>query len=162
MTETSDRLKGRTALVTGAGNGIGQACAIALAAHGARVVVNDLGTSEFGAGQSQHAADGTVATIRAAGGEAVADYNSVASSAGCNAAVQTAIDAFGQVDIVVGVAGALLEAGLNATDEEYQRFINLFLSQKFWLARATVPAMAERGWGRLITTTSYGATGLLG
>ena len=156
------RLEGRTALVTGAGNGIGKACALALAAHGASVVVNDLGTSEFGAGQSATAADTTVAEIRAAGGQAVAEYSSVATSAGCSAAVAAAVAEFGQLDIVVGVAGALLEGSINATDEEYQRFIDLFFSQKFWLARAAVPAMAERGWGRLITTTSYGATGLLG
>jgi NAD(P)-dependent dehydrogenase (short-subunit alcohol dehydrogenase family) len=156
------RLAGRTALVTGAGNGIGKACALALAAHGASVVVNDLGTSEYGVGQSASAADTTVAEIRAAGGRAVPEYSSVATSAGCNAAVAAAIAEFGQLDIVVGVAGALLEGSINATDDEYQRFLDLFLSQKFWLARAAVPAMAERGWGRLITTTSYGATGLLG
>ncbi|HEV8298313.1 MAG TPA: SDR family oxidoreductase [Acidimicrobiales bacterium] len=154
-------LDGRAALVTGAGNGIGRACAMALAAHGASVVVNDLGTDEFGKGTSA-AADATVADIRAAGGVAVANHDSVADSGGCAAAVATAVDAFGQLDIVVGCAGALLEGSLQATDEEYQRFLNLFLSQKFWLARAAVPAMAERGWGRLITTTSFGATGLLG
>ena len=156
------RLDGRTALVTGAGNGIGKACALALAANGASVVVNDLGTSEYGVGQSSSAADTTVAEIRAAGGTAIAEYSSVASSNGCKDAVAAAVSAFGQLDIVVGVAGALLEGSINATDEEYQRFIDLFFSQKFWLARAAVPAMAERGWGRLITTTSYGATGLLG
>lgn len=156
------RLEGRTALVTGAGNGIGKACALALAAHGASVVVNDLGTSEYGEGKSSAAADATVAEIERAGGRAIAEYSSVATSHGCEAAVQTAVDAFGRLDIVVGVAGALLEGSINATDEEYQRFLDLFLSQKFWLARAAVPAMAERGWGRLITTTSFGATGLLG
>jgi NAD(P)-dependent dehydrogenase (short-subunit alcohol dehydrogenase family) len=156
------RLEGRVALVTGAGNGIGKACAIELGRHGAAVVVNDLGTDEFGGGRTSKAADETVAEIRDAGGSAVGNYDSVADSAGCAGAVRQAVDEYGKLDIVVGCAGALLEGSLDATDEEYQRFFDLFLSQKFWLARAAIPAMAERGWGRLITTTSHGATGLLG
>src|SRR6516165_874185 len=100
MSDSSTRLEGRVALVTGAGNGIGQACALALARHGASIVVNDLGTDEYASGRSSAAADGTVATIRAGGGTAAANYDSVASPDGCAAAVQTAIDEFGQLDIV--------------------------------------------------------------
>jgi NAD(P)-dependent dehydrogenase (short-subunit alcohol dehydrogenase family) len=159
---TDQRLSGRAALVTGAGNGIGRACAEALGAHGAAVLVNDLGTDEFAHGTSTTAADETVAAIRANGGTAAADYNSVADSAGCANAVQAAIDEFGKLDIVVGCAGAILDGGLTADDATYERFLALFMSQKFWLARAALPAMAERGWGRFITTTSHGATGLLG
>jgi NAD(P)-dependent dehydrogenase (short-subunit alcohol dehydrogenase family) len=162
MVDTSSRLKGRVALVTGAGNGIGQACALALGRHGASVVVNDLGTDEYASGRSSAAADGTVATIRDEGGSAAANYDSVADPDGCAAAVQTAIDEFGQLDIVVGCAGAIIDGTLAADDDTYLRFMSLFLHQKFWLARAALPAMAERGWGRLITTTSHGATGLLG
>ncbi len=153
------RLSGRFALVTGAGNGIGRACAVALAAHGASVMVNDLGTSEFAEGRSESAADATVAAIRAAGGTAEANYDSVADSAGCAAAVSATTDAFGQVDIVVACAGAILDGSMAADDESYHRLIDLFLSQKFWLARLCVPSMAERGWGRLITTTSELARG---
>jgi NAD(P)-dependent dehydrogenase (short-subunit alcohol dehydrogenase family) len=160
--DTSDRLHGRVALVTGAGNGIGQACALALARHGASVVVNDLGTDEYASGRSSAAADGTVAAIRDAGGIAAANYDSVADPGGCAAAVQTATDEFGKLDIVVGCAGAIIDGTLAADDETYQRFMALFLHQKFWLARAALPGMLERGWGRLITTTSHGATGLLG
>ncbi len=162
MGDSSNRLKGRVALVTGAGNGIGQACALALARHGASVVVNDLGTDEYATGRSSAAADGTVATIRDEGGTATANYDSVADPAGCAAAVQTAVDEFGQLDIVVGCAGAIIDGTLAADDDTYLRFMSLFLHQKFWLARAALPAMIERGWGRLITTTSHGATGLLG
>lgn len=162
MGDSSDRLKGRVALVTGAGNGIGQACAMALAAHGASVVVNDLGTDEFATGRNSAAANATVEAIEAAGGEAVANHESVADPEGCRSAVQTGIDAYGKVDIVVGCAGAVLDGTLAADDEAYQRFMALFLHQKFWLAKAALPGMQERGWGRLITTTSHGATGLLG
>src|SRR5690606_37682957 len=139
------RLEGRVALVTGAGNGIGEACAVELARHGAAVVVNDLGTDEFGQGRKSKDADATVAEIRDAGGRASANHDSVADSAGCSSAVQQAVDEYGRLDIVVACAGALLEDSLAATDEEYQRFLDLFLSQKFWLARAAVPAIAERG-----------------
>ena len=153
------RPSGRAALVTGAGNGIGRACAVALAAQGARVMVNDLGTTEFAEGRSSTAADATVAAIREAGGTAEANYASVADPAGCTSAVAATADAFGQVDIVVACAGAILDGSLAASDDSYRRLVDLFLSQKFWLARASVPAMAERGWGRLITTTSELARG---
>ena len=162
MSDSSDRLKGRVALVTGAGNGIGQACAQALARHGASVVVNDLGTDEFATGRSSEAADSTVAGIVADGGSATANYDSVADPDGCAAAVQTAIDTYGKLDIVVGCAGAIIDGTLAADDDTYQRFMALFLHQKFWLTRAALPGMQERGWGRIITTTSHGATGLLG
>jgi NAD(P)-dependent dehydrogenase (short-subunit alcohol dehydrogenase family) len=162
MSDTSDRLRGRVALVTGGGNGIGQACAEALGRHGASVVVNDLGTDEYATGTSSDAADSTVAAIHAAGGRAAANYDSVADPDGCARAVQTAVDEFGKLDIVVGCAGAIIDGTLAADDDTYLRFMSLFLHQKFWLARAALPAMVERGWGRLITTTSHGATGLLG
>jgi NAD(P)-dependent dehydrogenase (short-subunit alcohol dehydrogenase family) len=156
------RLDGRVALVTGAGNGIGRSCALRLAEHGAQVVANDLGTDEWAHGVSSSAAESTVADIRAAGGTAIANGESVATADGCAAAVQAAVDEFGQLDIVVGCAGAILDGSMNATDEQWAQFVALFLSQKFWLARAALPGMVERGFGRIVTTTSHGATGLLG
>jgi NAD(P)-dependent dehydrogenase (short-subunit alcohol dehydrogenase family) len=157
-----NRLQGRAALVTGAGNGIGKAIAHLLAAEGASVVVNDLGTSPTGEGQSSGAADGTVAEIVAAGGTAVANYDSVAEPDGCDSAVRTAVETFGACDIVIANAGALLEsslAGIRATDDAWQKLLSLYLSQKFWLVRAAVPAMLERGWGRMLFASSEIARG---
>jgi NAD(P)-dependent dehydrogenase (short-subunit alcohol dehydrogenase family) len=155
-------LDGRVALVTGGGNGIGRSCALRLAEHGASVVVNDLGTDEWAQGASSAAAEATVATIRDGGGTAVANAESVATAEGCAAAVQTAVDEFGKLDIVVGCAGAIIDGSMDASDEQWAQFVALFLSQKFWLARAALPGMVERGFGRIVTTTSHGATGLLG
>ncbi len=157
-----DRLQGRTALVTGAGNGIGKAIAHLLAAEGAAVVVNDLGSSVTGEGKSAEAADETVAEIQASGGTAVANYDSVAEPAGCVSAVRTAVETFGACDIVIANAGALIEgalAGIQATDETWQKLQSLYLGQKFWLVRAAVPAMLERGWGRVLFASSQIARG---
>ncbi|RNL62830.1 SDR family NAD(P)-dependent oxidoreductase [Nocardioides marmoriginsengisoli] len=158
----SDRLTGRTALVTGSGNGIGRDLALRLASEGANVVVNDLGTSVLGEGASSEAADRTVAEIREAGGTAVASYDSIAEPAGCVNAVQTAVDAFGACDIVVANAGAVVQgalAGIQADDAAWNKMLNLYLGQKFWLARAAVPLMVERGWGRMLFATSEIARG---
>ena len=111
------RFDGRVAIVTGAGNGLGRAYALALASRGARVVVNDLGGATDGSGASARAADTVVAEIKAAGGTAVADYNSVEHG---DKIVATAIAAFGRVDILVSNAGILRDGTfLKMTQEQW-------------------------------------------
>src|SRR5688500_6975260 len=107
MTSTHIRFDGRVALVTGAGNGMGRAYALALAARGAAVVVNDLGGSATGRGSAREPADAVVAEIRSAGGKAVASYDTVATREGGRAIVRAALDAFGKVDVLINNAGIM-------------------------------------------------------
>src|SRR5215469_16091092 len=102
------RLDRRVAIVTGAGAGLGRSHALLMAARGAKVVVNDRGGRVDGSGTSRSATDAVVAEIRAAGGEAVPNYDTVATPQGAQSILQTAFDTFGTVDIVVNNAGVLL------------------------------------------------------
>jgi len=102
-----EMLKDRVAVVTGAGNGLGRAHSIGLAAQGARVVVNDIGTSHDGKGISNDPADKVVEIIKRAGGTAVASYDSVATEEGASRIIQTAVDEFGRIDVLINNAGII-------------------------------------------------------
>jgi NAD(P)-dependent dehydrogenase (short-subunit alcohol dehydrogenase family) len=154
-------LKDRVAVVTGAARGIGREIALLMARHGARVVVNDYGGSEAGQGVAQAPADDVVGEIRKGGGTAVANYDSVASMAGGQRIVQTALDSFGRVDIIVNNAGILRDRMIfNMSEEEWDAVINTHLKGTFAVTRAAAPIMREQKWGRVINMTS--TSGLIG
>jgi NAD(P)-dependent dehydrogenase (short-subunit alcohol dehydrogenase family) len=154
-------LKGKVAVVTGAARGIGREIAMLMARLGARVVVNDYGGSEAGQGTGAAPADEAVAEIRKAGGEAVANYDSVASMAGGQRIVQTAMDSFGRIDIVVNNAGILRDRMIfNMTEEEWDAVINTHLKGSFAVTRAAAPHMREQRSGRFVNMTS--TSGLVG
>mgnify|MGYP001826988832 CR=1 FL=1 len=153
---------GRVAVVTGAGAGLGRAYALELAKRGAKVVVNDLGGARDGSGDgSSSPADKVVTEIKAAGGEAVANYDNVATPEGGMAIIQTALDAFGSVDILINNAGILRDKSFLKMDpENWQAVINVHLNGAYHVTRPAMQAMKEKGYGRIVMTTS--AAGLYG
>ena len=154
-------LRDRVAVVTGAARGIGREIALLMAQHGARVVVNDFGGSESGAGSASAPADDVVREIKAAGGQAVASYDSVATMAGGAHIVQAALDHFGRVDIVVNNAGILRDRMIfNMTEEEWDAVVGTHLKGSFAVTRAAAPHMKEQKWGRFVNMTS--TSGLVG
>jgi len=154
-------LKGKVALVTGAGRGIGREIALLMARCGAKVVVNDYGGSESGADASSEVAEAVVTEIEAAGGQAVANADSVASMAGGERIVKTAIDAFGRIDVVVNNAGILRDRMIfNMTEAEWDGVIDTHLKGSFAVTRAAAPRMREQKSGRFINMTS--TSGLVG
>lgn len=152
------RYDGRVAIVTGAGGGLGRSHALLLGSLGARVVVNDLGGGATGGGQSSAAADKVVEEIRALGGEAVANYDSVEHG---DRIVQTALDAFGTVDIVINNAGILRDVSFNKmTQDDWDLILKVHLTGSMSVSHAAWPILREKGYGRIIMTTS--AAGIYG
>ncbi|MFN3237626.1 MAG: SDR family NAD(P)-dependent oxidoreductase [Pseudomonadales bacterium] len=151
---------GKVAIITGAGGGLGREHALLLAKHGAKVVVNDLGGSVDGSGQSD-AADQVVAEIKAAGGAAVANKDSVSDKAGAKNIVETAVAEFGTVDIVVNNAGILRDKSFKKmTLEEWDLVINVHLNGSAYVTWHAWPIMYEKNYGRVIFTSSV--SGILG
>ncbi len=152
---------GKVAIVTGAGGGLGRQHALLLASRGARVVVNDLGGSVNGEGADQGPAEKVAQEIRDAGGEAVSDGSSVSSPEGGRAVVQTAIDQFGQIDIVINNAGILRDKTFhNLTPELLEPVLDVHLKGAFFVTQPAWVRMREQGYGRVINTASQ--SGVLG
>ncbi|MHB8770150.1 MAG: SDR family NAD(P)-dependent oxidoreductase [Syntrophales bacterium] len=156
------RFDNRVAIVTGAGGGLGRVYALELANRGAKVLVNDLGGSRDGAGEgSQTPAQKVVEEIVAAGGEAVANYDNVATVEGGSRIVRAALEAFGKVDILVNNAGILRDKSLPKMEpENWQAVIDVHLNGAYNVTRPAFAVMKDKGYGRIIMTTS--AAGLYG
>ncbi len=158
-----NRLEDRVAIVTGSGRGIGRGVALQLAEEGASVVVNDLGVSVDGADPSGGPAAEVVEEIRAAGGEAVPAYDSVAEYDSAAKIVQTAIDNYGKVDILVHLAGILRDRMIfNMTEDEWDAVLQVHLYGAFNMVRNVVPHMIEQRYGRIVIFSSGSGLGAAG
>ena len=154
-------LGGRVAVVTGAGGGLGRSHALLLASRGAKVVVNDLGGSRDGSGAGSEMADAVVEEIRANGGEAVANYDSVATPEGGRGIVATALDAFGRIDVIVNNAGILRDVTFQKLEPEaLDLVLKVHLYGAFNVTQAAWPHLREQGYGRIVSTAS--GSGLYG
>lgn len=152
------RFDDRVVVITGAGNGLGRSHALQFAARGAKVVVNDLGGSAFGSGSDKSAADKVVDEIVAAGGEAVANYDSVEDG---DKIVQTALDNFGRIDVLVNNAGILRDKSFHKiTDEDWDLIYNVHVRGAYKTSVAAWPHMREQEYGRIVFTAS--AAGIYG
>ena len=154
-------LEGKVVLVTGAGGGIGRDIALQCAAQGARLVVNDLGASVAGEGGDAGPAQRVVEEIRAAGGEATANTDSVSDVTSANRMVQTALDVFGRIDAVVNNAGILRDRFFHKMSvDEFDAVIKVHLYGSFYVSRAAANHFKEQGSGAYVHMTS--TSGLIG
>jgi NAD(P)-dependent dehydrogenase (short-subunit alcohol dehydrogenase family) len=153
--------KGKVAIVTGAGAGLGKIHALELAKRGAKVVVNDLGSSVDGSGGSSAAAQAVVEEIKKAGGEAIANGASVSDKKGAESIVADAVKAFGTVDILINNAGILRDKSFSkVTLEDFELIVSVHLLGSVYVTKAAWPVMNEKGYGRIVMTTS--SSGLYG
>jgi 3-hydroxyacyl-CoA dehydrogenase/3a,7a,12a-trihydroxy-5b-cholest-24-enoyl-CoA hydratase len=155
------RFDGRVAVVTGAGGGLGRSHALLLGSRGAKVVVNDLGGAPDGTGESKMMADKVVEEIQSAGGEAVPNYDSVATMDGGAGIIQTATDSFGRIDILINNAGILRDVSfLKMPEESWDIIFSVHVKGSFCCSKAAWPIMREQQYGRIIMTSS--AAGIYG
>jgi len=155
------RFDGRVAVITGAGGGLGKTYALELARRGAHVVVNDLGGAPDGSGRSTSMADVTVKEITAAGGQAVANYDSVATPQGGEAIIKSALDSFGRVDIVINNAGILRDKSfVKLEPQDLEIVLDVHLKGAFYVSQPAFRAMKEQNYGRFLFTAS--AAGIFG
>ena len=159
----AERLAGRVAIVTGAGRGIGRGEALLLASEGVKVVVNDLGGSTDGDGADRSPADDVVDEIKATGGEAVANYDSVATMEGGERIVQSALDAFGRLDILVNNAGILRDRMVfNMTEEEWDSVVDVHMKGHFTTTKHASIVFRQQRSGRIVNTSSESGLGNMG
>jgi NAD(P)-dependent dehydrogenase (short-subunit alcohol dehydrogenase family) len=153
------RMQDRVAVVTGAGNGLGREHALLLAREGASVVVNDLGGTVNGVGGDGAAADQVVREIRAAGGKAVANHDSVATPEGAQNLIQTAIQHFGRIDALINNAGILRDKSfVKMALEDFEAVLRVHLLGSTYCTKAAWPLMVEQKYGRVVMTTSVAGT----
>jgi len=157
------RLKGRSAVVTGAGRGIGREISLALAAESASVVVNDPGASRTGAGTDLAPADEVVAQIKKAGGNAVANHGSVTDFKAAEDIVKSCVDSFGRIDILVNCAGVLRDRMVhNMSEEEWDTVLSVHLKGTFNMCRHAAGYMRSQRHGRIINIASAAWQGSIG
>lgn len=156
MTDMQEkRFDGRVAVVTGAGGGLGRSYALLLASRGAKVVVNDLGTSRQGEGADIGMAQAVVDEIRAAGGEAIANGDSVATAEGCKAIIGAALDAWGKVDILIHNATINRRGPFRDLSwEDFSAVMDVQIAGAFHLAKEAFPRMCDAGYGRIVLIAS--------
>jgi NAD(P)-dependent dehydrogenase (short-subunit alcohol dehydrogenase family) len=151
------RFDGRVAVVTGGGRGLGRSYAMLLASRGAKVVVNDPGGGLTGDGTDAGPADDVVREIVAAGGQAVASTDSVATAAGGKAIIDAALDRYGRVDILIHNAGIVRRASLKEMSyEDFEAVLDVHLRGAFHVVRPVFPMMCDAGYGRIVLTSSIG------
>ena len=155
-------LDGKVAIITGAGGGIGRQHAVLFAKEGAKVVVNDLGGDRHGGGKGGEMADATVEEIKKAGGEAVANYDSVSTREGADGMLWAALNKFGKVDILVNNAGVLRDKSfLNMSDADWNLVFDVHMKGTYYCSQAVCRQLKVQGHGgRIINTTSV--SGLMG
>lgn len=157
------RLEGKTAVVTGAGSGIGRATALLLAEEGASVVVNDLGCDVDGSGSSNAPADGTVDAIKSAGGDAVANYDDVSTMQGGENVIRAAVDNFGQVDVLINSVGVLQDRMIyRMSPEEWDRVVRFNVKGVFAPTKFAAILFRQQHSGRVVNFTSDAGLGDIG